>query len=287
MAITINTNMQALKIQSYLNSATAKMNTAMERMASGYKINRAADDPAGYAVSINLEKQISGGKVAANNIAIGKNLLNTAEGTLDVVLSNLQRIRDLAAQAANGTYSSDDLAAIAAEADARAAEINQLAGSTTFNGIALLNGSAGTASITLQVGAQSADRLTLSSSIFTNSTVTNLGLIGAGASQASIMNAFATSTTANAFLTDCDKALSAVITKQTNIGAAQNRLDAAADGNNIQIQNLTATLSTIRDADIAEESSNYIKAQILQQACTTLLIQANSAAQIALQLIKG
>lgn len=287
MAITINTNMQALRIQSYLNSATAKMNTAMERMASGYKINRAADDPAGYAVCVNLEKNISGGKIAANNIAIGKNLLNTAEGTLDVVLTNLQRIRDLAAQAANGTYSSDDLAAIAAEADARAAEINQLAGSTTFNGIPLLNGSAGTASITLQVGAQSTDRLTLSSSIFTNSTVTNLGLIGAGASQASIMNAFVTSTAANAFLADCDKAISAITTKQTNIGAAQNRLDAAADGNNIQIQNLTATLSTIRDADIAEESSNYIKAQILQQACATLLIQANSAAQIALQLIKG
>lgn len=279
--------MQALKIQSYLNSATAKMNTAMERMASGYKINRAADDPAGYAVCVNLEKNISAGKVAANNIAIGKNLLNTAEGTLDVVLSNLQRIRDLASQAANGTYSSDDLAAIAAEADARAAEINQLAGSTNFNGIALLNGSAGTASITLQVGAQSGDRLTLSSSIFTNSTVTSLGLIGAGASQATIMNAFATSTAANAFLDDCDRAIKAVTTKQTNIGAAQNRLDAAADGNNIQIQNLTATLSTIRDADIAEESSNYIKAQILQQACATLLIQANSAAKIALQLIKG
>lgn len=287
MAITINTNMQALKIQSYLNSATAKMNKAMERMTSGYKINSAADDPAGYAVCVNLEKNISGAKVAANNIAIGKNLLNTAEGTLDVVLSNLQRIRDLAAQAANGTYSSDDLAAIAAEADARAVEINQLAGSTNFNGIALLNGSAGTASITLQVGAQSGDRLTLSSSIFTNSTVTNLGLIGAGASQASIINAFATSTAANVFLADCDRAIKAVTIKQTNIGAAQNRLEAAADGNNIQIQNLTATLSTIRDADIAEESSNYIKAQILQQACATLLIQANSAAQIALQLIKG
>lgn len=279
--------MQALKIQSYLNSATAKMNKAMERMTSGYKINSAADDPAGYAVCVNLEKNISGAKVAANNIAIGKNLLNTAEGTLDVVLSNLQRIRDLAAQAANGTYSSDDLAAIAAEADARAAEINQLAGNTTFNSIALLDGSAGTASITLQVGGQSGDRLTLSSSIFTNSTVTNLGLIGAGASQSSIMNAFATSTAANGFLADCDRAIKAVTIKQTNIGAAQNRLDAAADGNNIQIQNLTATLSTIRDADIAEESSNYIKAQILQQACATLLIQANSSAQIALQLIKG
>lgn len=287
MAITINTNMQALRIQSYLNSATAKMNTAMERMASGYKINRAADDPAGYAVCIKLETNINGAKVAAKNIAIGSNLLSTTSGTLDVVLSNLQRIRDLATQAANGTYSSDDLAAISAEADARAAEINNLVTNTTFNGIGLLNGSAGTASITLQVGAQSTDKLTLSSSIFSNTTVTSIGLIGAGASQSSITNAFATSTAANAFIADCDKALKAITTKETLIGAAQNQLDAAADGNNTQITNLTATLSTIRDADIAEESANYVKAQILQQACATLLIQANSAAKIALQLIKG
>lgn len=283
MSITVNTNMQALKIQQNLNSSTTKMNTAMERMSSGSRINTAADDAAGYAVSTKLETTINSSKVAANNIAIGSNLLDTTAGTLDVVLGNLQRIRDLATQAANGTYSSDDLAAIGAEAGARAAEINTLVGNTTFNGIKVLDGSAGTASVTLQVGTTGSDKLTLSSSIFASATVTNLGLSTA----VSATGAFASSTAANSFLTQVDAAIKAVTSRQTSIGASQNQLSAAADGNNVQMLNLTAANSTTRDADVASESANYVKSQILQSASATLLTQANSAPQVALQLIKG
>lgn len=292
MSITVNTNMQALKIQNNLSNATTKMNAAMERMSSGYKINKAADDAAGFAVSTNLETTISCSKTAANNVAIGENLLDTASGTLDVILQNLQRIRDLAEQAANGTYSSTDIAAISAEADARSAEINGLAGSTTFNGISLLNGSAGTASITLQVGTTSSDTLKLASSLFTSATVSNLQLItggigGSPATYATIAAAFASPTTANLFLADCDRAISAVTNKATQIGAYQNRLAAASDGLTVAQNNLTSALSTIKDADVAAESAHYVQQQILQSASSTLLVQANSAPQIALTLIKG
>lgn len=279
--------MQALKIQNNLSNATTKMNLAMERMSSGYKINKAADDAAGFAVSTNLETTISCSKTAANNVAIGTNLLDTASGTLDVILQNLQRIRDLAEQAANGTYSTTDIAAIEAEAEARASEINSLAGSTTFNGISLLNGSAGTASITLQVGTTSSDTLQLASSLFTSATVTNLGLINVAGAPATMKAAFNSSTTANLFLSQCDTAISAITDKATQIGAYQNRLSAAANGLTVAQNNLTSALSTIKDADVASESAHYVQQQILQSASSTLLVQANSAPQIALTLIKG
>lgn len=165
MSITVNTNMQALRIQSNLTKATDKMNVAMERMSSGSKINAAADDAAGLAVSTKLQTTISSSKVASDNIAIGSNLLDSTEGTLNVVLENLQRIRDLAEQASNGTYSSDDISAIKAEATARATEINNLTKSATFNGKTLFGDTsatgAGSVGITLQVGTQGSDTLNL------------------------------------------------------------------------------------------------------------------------------
>jgi len=287
MSITVNTNIQAIRIQGNLASATDKMNVAMERMASGSRINSAADDAAGLAVSTKLETTISSSKVASDNIAIGSNLLDTAEGTLDVVLQNLQRIRDLAEQAANGTYASDDIAAIKAEATARASEINALTGGATFNGKKLFGDTtatgAGSVGITLQVGTTSTDTLNLSSSIFAAATVTGLALVTSG----TVADQFATSTTANTFLTACDTAIKHLSTRQTSIGAAQNSLAAAADGVAVQRTNLTAANSTIRDADVAQESAAYVQSQILQSASASLLVQANSAPQIALTLIKG
>jgi flagellin len=286
MTITVNTNMQALSIQNNLKTATDKMNKAMERMSSGSKINTAADDAAGYAVSTKLETSISSSKVASSNVAIGSNLLDTTEGTMDVILSNLQRIRDLATQAANGTYSTDDLAAMEAEADARASEINSLAGNTKFNGIQLFGDQSGaaTAGVTLQVGTEGTDTMKIDKSIFGAATITGLGL-GTGATI--IKDAFATSTAANTFLSKCTTAINNVTTRQTSIGAAQNKLSAAANGLTVQQKNLTAANSTIKDADVSQESAAYVQSQILQSASASLLTQANSAPQIALTLIKG
>lgn len=282
MGITVNTNMQALRIQQNLDRATSRMNTSMERMASGSKINSAKDDAAGLAVSTTLKNTISSSKVASNNVHIASDMLSSVEGTLSVISENLGRIRDLTEQAANGTYSSDDLSAISAEVSKRITMIDNLASSTSFNGIKLLDGSASTG-ISVQSGTSNAaaDTLTLESSIFASVTMatTLSGLstaIGAGVAA-----------TTSGFLSTIDSAVKNLTTRVTSIGAAQNQLSAVADGLQVQQQNLTSALSTIKDADIAQESATYVQQQILQSASASLLIQANSAPQIALTLIKG
>lgn len=289
MGITVNTNMQAMRIQHNLDSATSKMNTAMERMASGSRINSAKDDAAGLAVSTTLQNIISSSKVASDNVAIGNDLLSTAEGTLDVISENLGRIRDLTEQAANGTYSSDDLSAIAAEVDKRLTEIGNLAASSSFNGIGLLNGKA---SVTLQIGTGSnttTDQLSLDSSIFADvaSVLSTNQLTTAG-----LVNDIKTTgaTHSSQLATDLgkiDKAVADITGRITSIGAAQNQLQAVSDGLTVQQTNLSSALSTIKDADVAEESASYVQQQILQSASASLLVQANSAPQIALTLIKG
>jgi len=285
MSITVNTNMQALRIQTNLNKATNKMNTAMERMSSGSKINSAKDDAAGLAVATKLSTTISSSKVASNNVAIGSNLLDTAEGTLNVVTQNLQRVRDLTEQASNGTYSTSDLTAIGAEVDARLKEVDSLAAGTTFNGIKLFNdATAGTSGITLQIGTASSDSLVLSSTIF--------GSVGEAAALTGITSATSGITSGNnalaaSFLTAIDTQLDNITKRVTSIGAAQNQLEAVSDGLTVQQTNLTAARSTIKDADVAQESASYVQNQILQQASSSLLVQANSAPQIALTLIKG
>lgn len=282
MGITVNTNMQALRIQHNLDVATSKMNTSMERMASGSKINSAKDDAAGLAVSTTLKNTISSSKVAADNVHIGSDMLSSIEGTLDVISENLGRIRDLTEQASNGTYSTDDLSAIASEVTKRITMVDNLAQSTTFNGIKLLDGSA-TAGITIQIGTGSAavDKLTLESSIFAS--VTMATTLSGLATAISAGNPAATSV----FLGTIDTAVKNMTSRVTAIGAAQNQLAAVADGLSVQTQNLTSALSTIKDADIANESAAYVQQQILQSASASLLTQANSAPQIALTLIKG
>ena len=285
MGITLNTNMQALRIQNNLSSATSKMNTSMERMSSGLKINSAKDDAAGLSVSTRMQTAISTSKIASDNVAIGTNLLDTAEGNLNVILSNVQRIRDLAGQAANGTYSAADLTTITAEATARSTEIDRLAGAGTFNSKQLFGDMTatgfGTLGLQLQVGATGAETVNFAATTFAAATATNLGMATAVAA------AFATSTTANAFLTECDTAITNITGRLTAIGAAQNRLSSISSSLQVQQTNLTSAVSTIKDANIAQESASYVSSQILQSASATLLVQANSAPQIALTIIKG
>lgn len=283
MGITVNTNMQALRIQQNLDKATARMNTSMERMASGSRINSAKDDAAGLAVSTTLKNTISSSKVASNNVHIASDMLSTVEGTLNVISDNLGRIRDLTEQAANGTYSSDDLSAISAEVSKRLTMIDNLASNTSFNGIKLLDGTS-SAGITVQIGTggTSTDRLTLDSSIFA-------GVTSSGMSLNTLASTISKGVSANisAALGTIDTAVKGITTRVTSIGAAQNQLSAVADGLTVQQTNLTSALSTIKDADIANESAAYVQQQILQSASASLLVQANSAPQIALTLIKG
>ena len=287
MAIIVNTNMPALQIQGTLGNARDKMNQSMLRMATGSKINSAADDSAGMAVSTNMTTQITGSKTAQSNAQIGSNLLSTQEGALDQIGAHLARIRDLAEQAGNGTYDSKARGAMLKELDQRFQEINRIGTNTTFNGIKLFDtASTGAADMNLQVGAgsDSSNQLTLDKSMFATVTVSALG-VTAAAVTASFGATAPTAAQTTTLLQNCDAAIDAVTGKKTTIGGIQNRLTSAVSGLKTTQTNLTAARSTIQDADIAEESASYVQAQILQQASASLLSQANQAPSIAVNLV--
>lgn len=284
MAIIVNTNISSLVSQRNLTNATNSLNTALQRMSTGYKINSAKDDAAGLYIATNMETQIRGSKVAQSNVETGNNLLTVAEGDLDVIKTNLQRIRDLAVQASNGVYSEESMKAMKDEATARAAEITRVATASKFNGLELLSGKdLGTNGLRLQVGANAeADQnaLMIDKSVFAASDADTLGL-----DDSAIGDAFANATAAADFITTLDTALENINTRKSQIGAYQNRLESAATSLVTNIENSSAAKSTIMDADIAEESSNYTKASILQQTSAALLTQANQLPSLALQLI--
>lgn len=350
MALTINTNISSLIAQRSLNSSTNKLNQALERMTTGYKINSASDDAAGYSIAEQWTTQLSSLDVAANNAAIGSDLLTTAEQSYSLLSDHLQRIRDLTEQAANGTYASASLKAIQAEIYARLDEINRVAANAEFNGIKLMSyvedgvpaGSGMTANgINLQVGIYSDANsvINLSVDLFKSATISGLFslasqttvvnrdgrgdpdpveltlqdvLDGAGAETINDLNTedqlrqFAAACSglyyegndayhmlsdegleygASAMLGFIDNAIDMISDRVTRIGAAQNRIDSAMSALDVQSQNLTSSLSTLKDADVAEESSNYIQSQILQQASATLLATANQSPSLALNLL--
>ncbi len=283
MGIIVNTNYSSLVTQRNLTNATDSLNTALQRMSTGYKVNSAKDDAAGIYIATNMETQIRGSKVAKSNVANGVNLLQVAEGDLGVIETNLQRIRDLAVQAANGVYSDESMTAMEDEVTARAAEITRIATSSRFNDIELLSGNDLTNGLRLQVGANSEEAqnaLTIEADIFAAATADDLGL-----DTGAITAAFANATSAAAFIETVDDALADINDRKASIGAYQNRLESAKTSLVTNIENNSAAKSTIMDADIAEESSNYMKAQILQQASAALLTQANQLPSLALQLI--
>ena len=289
MALTINTNLGSMIVQKNLDKATKSLNQAIERMTTGYKINSAKDDPAGYAVSTKMNTQLSSISVAQDNVAIGSSLLSTAESSYDLITTHLQRIRDLTEEAANGTYGQDSIDAIKAEVDARWDEIDRIASTTEFNGIKLLDGTKGTSGITLQIGIDSTtnSKLAVSGDLFASAKTDQLMKNGGTAVTKTTFTNYFTAGGANysTALDAVDRALAEVSSRQTKIGAMQNRLDSAADALEVQYSNVASSLSTIKDADVAAESSEYIKAQILQQASASLLSTANQAPSIALNLI--
>ncbi len=281
MALTINTNLSSLIVQSNLNSATTMLSQAIERMTTGYRINHAKDDAAGYSIAADWNTKLSSLDIASQNTSMGIDLLTTAEENYALITSHLQRVRDLTEQAANGTYGSSSLNAINAEITARLEEIDRVASNAEFNGIALM--SADAVDITLQVGiyADANSQILLDAGLFGAATSSAL----LGMEIADFAAACTTADTAAAQLTVIDRAITNLSDRTTDIGAAQNRLESAATSIEVQTENLTSSLSTIRDADIAEVSSNYIQAQILQQASATLLATANQTPSIALNLI--
>mgnify|MGYP000696716984 FL=1 len=291
MAITVNTNMAALTAQSSLNKATTKMNTAMERMTTGYRINSSKDDAAGMAVANKLNYKVSSLKVAQDNGQMGASMLDTAEGVLGVMKDNLVRIRDLTEQAANGTYGTDAMKAIKTEVGARLAEISRMANSSEFNGRVLFSEDTKTgitSDINLQVGITSAGEsvITLDKALFAKATATALfNGTNITNTKAGLDTIYNDDSSARDFLTKIDTALADITNRTTQIGGNQQRILSAIESAGVMETNLTSAASLIQDADIAEESSNYIKNQILQQTSASLLATANQAPSIAMNLV--
>ena len=302
MAIIVNTNMTALKTQTNLSTATNKMGNALERMSTGYKINSAKDDAAGLYVATGLETQIRGSKVAQDNIATGNNVLQIVESDLDNMLSNLNRIRDLATQAANSIYDEDAMNAMYEEVAARIEEINRVSLASNFNGLELLSGNSrlATDGLRLQVGANSdpaGNSIKIDATLFNRIDATTLGAGGDTIAGSTVTDAdtvatgaekaFLAATAAASYIAVIDSAIDTISTNKSTIGAVMNRLETAEESLITTVENATAAKSTIMDADIAEESANYVQNQILQQTSSALLVQANSLPQIAIQLVQG
>ena len=284
MALTINTNLSSMIVQSNLSKATSSLNNAIERMTTGYKINHASDNAAGYSIARNWETQLGSLDVAADNAATGADMMTTLEDTYSLVSSHLQRVRDLTEQAANGTYGSDSLKAIKSEITARLDEVDRIAANCEFNGLKMMNGSMG--DINLQVGLYSSadSQITLDASLFEKGDIKSLF----GEEKADVAEKCAglkEGTAASSMLDKIDEVINEISGRVTTLGAAQNRIESAVESIGVQTENITSSLSTLRDADVAEESSNYIKAQILQQASATLLATANQTPSIALNLL--
>jgi flagellin len=275
MGLRIQNNVEAFNAHRNLSTVSTKASKAMEKLSSGYRINRAADDAAGLAISEKLRAQIGGIDQAQRNAQDGISLVQTAEGSLAEVTSMLQRVRDLKVQFANGTLSADDKDAIAKEMGQLATEITSISGQTKFNGTALLDGT----NVTFQVGAATGETIA----------TTGFNLSGTGGASAIVAVSGATASAAVSALTldQVDEAIKAVSTARAGFGAIQNRLEHRLNNLATYQENLVASESRIRDVDMAAEMVNFTKLQILQQAGTSMLAQANQAPQGVLTLLRG
>lgn len=287
MAIVVNTNIDSLRVQRNLNSASTNMSKAVERLTTGSKVNQAADDAAGFVIAKGLEAQQRGSVVAQNNAQTGINLLQTAEGNLDVIQDHLLRIRDLTLQAMNGGYSYDEVKAMEDEVLARTAEIDRISNGAKFNEFELFP-AGGADDLVLQIGSNSdeATNTITVTGVFIEATTSVLtGRAGNPIKFTDGVSDIVDLTEFRAILDDLDTGIKEISTRRGTIGAITNRLESAVEALDIQNENLLAAKSRIMDADIGEESSNYTKYQILQQASASLLVQANQSPSIALSLI--
>ncbi len=277
MGLRIQNNVEAFNAHRNLGATAAKAAKAMEKLSSGYRINRAADDAAGLAISEKMRSQIGGLAQASRNAQDAVSLVQTAEGALNTVTSMLQRVRDLKVQYDNGTLSSSDKDAIAVEVGQLATEITNVGSQTKFNGTNLLTGSA---SISFQVGAMSGE--TIATNAFDLA-----GTSATGAKDVTDMAGIATASAMSGLtLTEIDGALGNVSTARATFGAVQNRLENRINNLASYQENLVASESRIRDVDMASEMVNFSKLQILQQAGTSMLAQANQSSQGVLSLLQ-
>jgi flagellin len=271
MALRINTNIEAFNAHRQLERTQGDLSKSIEKLSSGLRINRAADDAAGLAISEKLRGQIHGLAQATRNTQDGIALVQTAEGALNEIHAIIQRVRELAVQYDNGTLSAGDRNAIGAEVAQLSAEVYRIASTTTFNGISLLSGGS---TITFQVGANAGESITMATlPIYAGSPpVINPAIFAFTGSYVDI--------------SVVDSALSSVADARASLGAVQNRLEHTVANIMVYQENLQASESRIRDVDMASEMANFTRLQILSQSGVAMLAQANQTPQSVLQLLK-
>jgi flagellin len=265
MGLRVNTNSDAINAYRNLSTTQSQMSKSLEKLSSGFRINRAADDAAGLAISEGLRSQIGGLKVGVRNAQDGISVAQTAEGALTEVHSMLQRMNDLSVQYNSGTQGTDSQAALQSEFDALETEITRIKDNTKFNGVELFAGAA----LTFQVGYDNADTIEVSA--------TALADFSAGTAMGAID--ITDSNTLQAAITE-------VSTQRAELGAVQNRFEHTINNVNVAVENLSASESRIRDTDMAQEMVAYSRSNILQQAGTSMLAQANQSTQGVLQLLR-
>ena len=279
MAISVNTNLFSLNAQRQLSGSQASLATSMQRLSSGLRINSAADDAAGLAISQRMNAQVRGMNVAIRNANDGISLAQTADGALASVGDSLRRMRELAVQSRNSTNSDSDKESLNLEFGQLSSEIGRVLAGTTFNGKAILGGNAGT--LTFQVGANvtTNDSIDITTSDLTaDAAITTV----TSASIGSAANATAIATV----ITNIDAAIDKVNSQRAVFGASQNRFNSVVSNLKTSVENQSAAASRITDADFAAETANMSRAQILQQAGTAMVAQANSLPQSVLRLLQ-
>jgi flagellin len=289
MSLSILTNTTAMQTQIGLSKSSMAVSQAMQRLSSGLRINSAADDAAGYAISQGLTAQVNGLQQASQNVSDATSMVQTADSALNNVQSMLQRISELAVQYQNGDLSSSDKTDIQSEVNQLTNEINRQKGSVQFNGINLLDGTAGSAGtgVTFQVGPAAGDTLTVSFANIegTKGLDSSVGFSWGSGSVNGSTQVFDLSQ-ANA-VSLINGAINNISTMAATLGAVQNRLQYTSNAISVTQENMSSSLSNIQDVNMATEMTKMTQQQVLQQAGTAMLAQANSQPQMVLKLITG
>lgn len=276
MGLFLNTNISSLNAQRNLTNITANLNSSLERLSSGFKINKASDGPADLVLSEDLRAQIRGTTVAMTNTQLGLSMLNTADGGLQQVSGVLQRMREIAVAAANGTNS--DFTAFNDEYQELRTALDNISTSTQYDGRVLLDGSLAGAAFNLQIGPNAGDTLNIAAA-FGDAGIS--GTLGT-----SLPPTIANTTTASTLITQVDNSITALGSLVAAVGGVQNQLNNQLDLLSISRENLTAAEAQVRNTDIAQESSNLARQQVLQQAAAAALAQANQLPSLALRLLQ-
>jgi flagellin len=288
MAAFINTNIASLNAQRNLSSSQAGLATSLQRLSSGLRVNSSKDDAAGLAIADRMTSQIRGNNVAIRNANDGISLAQTAEGAMGKMGDAFQRMRELAVQARNATNSNDDKDALDKEFGELSKEVQRVAGGTSFNGTKILAGGAGALTFQVGSGTSSDDSITITTAnLATDTTITAVaGTDNTGAGRAVIDNT-ADATAIGTVIDNLDAALKTINTQRATMGASQNRFDSVISNLQVSVESTSAARSRIMDADFASETANLTRGQILQQAGTAMLAQANSLPNNVLSLLRG